>query len=101
MINSSSLKSIPLVAAVAAALIMGGAAHAQGAGSAGAGTSPVESGASPAPGTTGAEAGASKSAVTKPTMVKKTKPKVGKNNGTTQQPGTPAGPTEDPSRVKP
>ena len=101
MFNPSSLKLIPLAAALAAALTMGGTVHAQGAGSTGAGTSPVQSGASPTPGTTGAEAGASKSAVDKPTMVKKAKPKARTAKRATQQPTTGTGPTEDPSRIKP
>ena len=101
MFNSSSLKSIPLTAAIAVALMIGGTAHAQGAGSSGAATSPVQSGASPTPGTTGAEAGTSKSAANKPTMVKKTKPKARATKRTTQQPTTGTGPTEDPSRIKP
>jgi hypothetical protein len=101
MFNSLLLKSIPMAAAIAAALPMGGAVHAQGAGSSGAATSPVQSGASPTPGTTGAEVGTSKSAVTKPAMVKKAKPKARTTKGATQQPTTGTGPTEDPSRIKP
>ncbi len=102
MINASSFKSIPLAAAVAAALLMGSAVHAQGAGSSGAGTSDVQNGAAPAPGTAGTEPVANKTAMAKPMKAKKTKHKaVRPAKRAMQQPMTGTGPTEDPARIKP
>ncbi|MFM9899414.1 MAG: hypothetical protein ACKVOT_00205 [Polaromonas sp.] len=108
MIKSSSLKSIPLVVAMAAALVMGNAVHAQGAGAPGAGTSAVQNGAAPAPGTPGAGPAAEKPPMAepmKPLKAKKVKHKAHKAarpmNQTTQQPMVRTGPTEDPSRIKP
>ncbi len=102
MIKSFTLKSIPLAATMAAALLIGGVAQAQGAGAPGAATSGVQSGGAPAPGTTGAEPGTDKSAVAKPKMERKAKPKAQRmNKSTTQQPAVPQGQAQDPSRVKP
>jgi hypothetical protein len=102
-----SLKSIPLAATLAGAMVLGSAVHAQGAGSSGAGKNAVETGASPAPGTTGAEAGSSKSATPSATGAKKAKDKPHakparmNKSATTTQPTPPAGPKEDPARIKP
>ena len=104
MFNSVSLKAIPLSVALACAVLMGGAVYAQGAGGAGSsgpGSNAVERGASSAGGATAAKSSASKSAVTKPTMAKKIKPKARTNKRVLQQQPTTAGPTEDPSRIKP
>ena len=111
MIKVSSLKSIPLVAAMAAALIMGGAVHAQGAGSPGAGTNAVQNGAAPAPGTPGTGPAATDKPMVKPMKpakhMKAKKPMRGSKmaarpmNQTTTQPMVRTGPTEDPSRIKP
>lgn len=94
MFNSSFCKLIPLAAAISASLMFGGVALAQGTGSAGAGTSPVQNGASPMPGTAGAEAGPS--AATKPTIVKKAKLKARKPKTTMQQPAA----TPNPADIK-
>ncbi len=111
MIEASSLKSIHLVATMAAALMMGGAVHAQGAGSPGAGTSAVQNGAAPAPGTPGAGSAAADKPMAKPMKpmkhMKAKKPMRGSKmaarpmNHTTTQPMVRTGPTEDPSRIKP
>ncbi|MBC7548776.1 MAG: hypothetical protein H7224_09095 [Polaromonas sp.] len=118
MTTKFSLKSIPLAATLAAALFMGGAVHAQGAGASGAGTNAVQSGASPAPGTTGAEVSTSKAVVTPPTRATEVKP-IAKTKvktkvkakrhakykrmatSSTTQSTPPLGPKEDPARIKP
>jgi len=100
MIKPFTFKSIPVAATLAAALLIGGVAQAQGAGAPGAASSGVQTGGAPAAGTTGAEPGAEKPVVAR--GERKAKQKTQRmNKSTKQQPAVQEGQATDPSRVKP